>query len=139
MRSRILAILSTIALCSCTMSDFDMDEVTPPDFNGIAGKISDEGGYPIEHIKVTVDIEGMEPTTAYTSSEGIFIISLDDSYLEIDQVEILIEDIDGEDFGGHYATLRDIVRIDEYQESGFRLSLDYRLTPATASEYSPQF
>ena len=135
--TRILSILALLAVCSCT-TVFDISDVTPADFTGIAGKVCDSKGNPIEHIKVTVKIEGLETVSAYTSSEGIFIISVEDTGLSINQVGIVIEDIDGEDFGGHFATVKDTVQIDQAQGNGLRLSLDYRLTLATASEYNPQ-
>ena len=137
MKYIILTIFTALAMCSCSFGNFDIDEVTPPDFTGIAGQITDTRGNPIEHIKVTVDIKGMQTVSAYTSSEGIFIISIDDDRLHIDQIEVLIEDVDGEEFGGHFATVNDTVQIDEYQEGGLKLSLDYRLTLSTASEYNP--
>ena len=137
MKTQILTILAALAMCSCT-TIFDISDVTPSDFTGVAGKICDSKGNPIEHIKVTIEIEGMESISAYTSSEGIFIISVEDQNLSVDQVRILIEDIDGEDYGGYFATIKDTVQVDVDQENGFRLSLDYRLSLATASEYNPQ-
>ena len=138
MKNIILTALALLAIYSCTAGSFDIGMVTPPDFTGIAGQITDIEGNPIEHIKVTIRIKGMQPISAYTSNEGIFIISIDEVRLHTDQIEVLIEDIDGEEFGGHFATVNDTVQLDEYQEDGLRLSLDYRLTPATASEYIPQ-
>ena len=138
MRHIILTALTALAICSCTLGNFDIDKVTPADFTGVAGKVTDSKGNPIEHIKVTVEAKGLQAVSAYTSSEGIFIISIDDTSLKISQIQVLIEDIDGEDFGGYYETLKDTVQIDEYQEDVLRLSLDYRLTLSTASEYNPQ-
>ena len=138
MRNIILTALTILAVCSCSLGKFDIDKITPSDFTGIAGKITDSKGNPIEHIKVTVETEGIQTVSAYTSSEGIFIISIDDKNLKINQIQVLIEDIDGEDFGGYYETVKDTVQIDDYQEDGLRLSLDYRLTLSTASEYNPQ-
>lgn len=138
MKNIILIVLTTLAIYSCTLGNFNIDKVTPPDFTGVAGLITDTEGTPIEHIKVTIRIKGMQPISAYTSNEGIFIISIDEVRLHTDQIEVLIEDIDGEEFGGHFATVNDTVKLDEYQEEGLKLSLDYRLTPATASEYIPQ-
>lgn len=138
MRNIILTVLATLVINSCSLGDFNIDKVTPPDFTGVAGRITDTKGNPIEHIKVTVGIKGMQTVSAYTSSEGIFVISIDDDRLHIDQIEVMIEDVDGEEFGGHFATVYDTVQIDEYQEDGFKISLDYRLTLSTASEYIPQ-
>ena len=138
MRNIILTIFTALAMCSCSLGNFDIDKVTPPDFTGIAGQITDTKGNPVEHIKVTIGIEGMQTISAYTSSEGVFIISIEDNRLKISQIEVLIEDVDGEENGGHFATVNDTVQIDEYQEDGLRLSLDYRLTLSTASEYIPQ-
>ena len=138
MKAKILAIFAALVLCSC-QDNFDMNTVTPSYFKGIAGKISDSKGEAVEHIKVTVNIEGLDTVSAYTSSEGIFIISIDVPDLKINQINLVIEDIDGEDFGGHYATIKDTVQIDkDSQKDGLRLSLDYRLTLSTASEYNPQ-
>ncbi|MBR5610591.1 MAG: radical SAM-associated putative lipoprotein [Bacteroidales bacterium] len=138
MRNIILTALTILAVYSCSLGEFDIDKITPSDFTGIAGKITDSKGNPIEHIKVTIETEGIQTVSAYTSSEGIFIISIDDKNLKISQIQVLIEDVDGEDFGGYYETVKDTVQIDEYQEDGLRLSLDYRLTLSTASEYNPQ-
>jgi putative lipoprotein (rSAM/lipoprotein system) len=138
MKNIILTALAALAFCSCTLGNFDIDKVTPADFTGVAGKVTDSKGNPIEHIKVTIETDGIQCVSAYTSSEGIFIISIDDTSLKISQIQVLIEDVDGEDFGGYFETLKDTVQIDEYQEGGLRLSLDYRLTLSTASEYIPQ-
>lgn len=138
MKNIILTVLTALALCSCSLGNFDIDKVTPPNFTGIAGKITDDVGNPVEHIKVTIGIEGMQPVSAYTSSDGIFIISLEGNDLKVNQIEVLIEDMDGEEFGGQFDTVNDTVKIDAYQENGLRLSLDYRLTLSTASEYIPQ-
>ena len=138
MKNVILTALAALAICSCSLGNFDIDKVTPPDFTGIAGQITDNEGNPIEHIKVTIGIEGTQSISAYTSSEGIFVIPIDDNTLKVNQIEVLIEDIDGEEFGGHFASVNDTVKIDSYQEDGLRLSLDYRLTLSTASEYIPQ-
>lgn len=133
MKIRILAILAALAICSCTTDGFDLNTVTPPDFRGVAGKICDSNGNPIEHIKVTISIDGMEDIYAYTSSEGIFIISIDIPDLKTNQVNLMIEDIDGEDFGGKFTTIKDTVQIDkDSQRDGLRLSLDYQMTLATA-------
>lgn len=138
MKNIILTLLTSLVISSCSLGHLDIDKVTPPDFRGVAGQITDSDGNPIEHIKVTIGIKGMQTVSAYTSSEGIFIISIDDSSLQIDQIEVLIEDVDGEEFGGHFATVNDTVQIDDYQNDRFKLSLDYRLTLSTASEYIPQ-
>ena len=112
MKNIILTLLTALAISSCTLGNFDIDKVTPSDFTGVAGQITDNKGNPIEHIKVTIEIEGMQKVSAYTSSEGIFIISVDDTSLEINKIQVLIEDIDGEEHGGHFATVKDTVQID---------------------------
>ena len=122
--------IAVLGLGSCTTDKFDINDVTPDNFTGIAGKISDSEDNPIEHIKVTISIDGYEPISAYTSSEGIFTISLEENMSGISQVNITIEDIDGDENGGHFASKTDTIQIDETTDR-LRLSLDYRLTPAT--------
>lgn len=138
MKHIILTVLIVLATCSCSLGNFDIDKVTPADFTGIAGQITDSKGNPIEHIKVSIEIEGIQTISAYTSSEGIFIISIDDNKLKTNQIGVLIEDIDGDDFGGYFETVQDTIQIDEYLEGELRLSLDYRLNLSTALEYNPQ-
>ena len=130
MKTRLLTLIAVLGLGSCTTDKFDINDVTPDNFTGIAGKISDSEDNPIEHIKVTISIDGYEPISAYTSSEGIFTISLEENMSGISQVNITIEDIDGDENGGHFASKTDTIQIDETTDR-LRLSLDYRLTPAT--------
>ena len=130
MKTRLLTLIAVLGLGSCTTDKFDINDVTPDNFTGIAGKISDGEDNPIEHIKVTISIDGYEPISAYTSSEGIFTISLEENMSGISQVNITIEDIDGDENGGHFASKTDTLQIDETTDR-LRLSLDYRLTPAT--------
>lgn len=72
MKTRLLTLIAVLGLGSCTTDKFDINDVTPDNFTGIAGKISDGEDNPIEHIKVTISIDGYEPISAYTSSEGIY-------------------------------------------------------------------
>ena len=55
-------------------------------------------------------------------------------------VTVTIEDIDGEENGGLFERRSDKLMIyrEDFSEEPVRIELDYRLTPATASESSPQ-
>jgi hypothetical protein len=93
----------------------------------IHGFVTDEDGSPINHIKVTITQSDF-PLVVYTSSRGEFIA---DMVLTEGPLEIMLEDIDGEENGGAFAPLSDAITVLEDQES---LTLEYRMTPATASE-----
>ena len=46
MRHNILTALTALAICSSTLGNFDIDKVTPADFTGVAGKVTDSKGNP---------------------------------------------------------------------------------------------
>ena len=55
-------------------------------------------------------------------------------------VAVTLEDIDGEENGGLFESKSDklILYREDFSEEPVRIELDYRLSPATASENSPQ-
>ena len=88
-------------------------------------------GNPIEHISVTITIDGQETLTVYTSDRGTFIAQVD--IKPATQIHIKIEDTDGEDYGGLFLAKEDTIQVSEEPAEGpLRISVDYRLTPATA-------
>ena len=97
----------------------------------IHGFVTDEEGSPINHIKVTITQSDF-PLVVYTSSRGEFIA---DMALTEGTLEIMLEDIDGEENGGTFAPLSDTITVLEDQEM---ITLEYSLTLATASENTPQ-
>ena len=137
MRKRYLIyILSALMLASCMA-----DEINDPmgeDNPTIEGTVSDQKGKPLEHIKVTlVWGNGAEATTAYTSSEGTFKTDIPS---EEKWADITISDIDGQENGGEFESVTDKIMFhnDTDKDELLRVILNYRLTPSTPSENSPQ-
>lgn len=131
-------------LASCSAGELGMDS-TPSDTDRLPmvnGIVTDEDGEPIEHIKVTLDWGGFSlPDVVYTSSDGIFRakarVTTDTSI----EMTLTFEDIDGEENGGLFDTLTDVVTLyskDTDDDMPVRFDLDYRLTLSTASESNPQ-
>lgn len=131
-------------LASCSAGELGMDS-TPSDTDRLPmvnGIVTDEDGEPIEHIKVTLDWGGFSlPDVVYTSSDGIFRakarVTTDTSI----EMTLTFEDIDGEENGGLFDTLTDVVTLyskDTDDDMPVRFDLDYRLTLSTASENTPQ-
>lgn len=95
---------------------------------------------PVEHLKVTVDWNsGMYQDIQYTDSDGMFTTAVrhagaDDAVT----MNITIEDIDGEEYGGAYETLVENITLFEAGETCVNVTLDFRLNLASASESNPQ-
>lgn len=140
-RSGISFILALAGLiCSSCAVESDMDIGNIPHVNG---RITDLDDNPLEHIKVTFEWgAGTEPSVVYTSSEGMFSTSFIECWDTGGgmTVTVTIEDIDGEENGGLFERRSDKLMIyrEDFSEEPVRIELDYRLTPATASESSPQ-
>ena len=103
----------------------------------IQGTVTDTEGNPINHIKITFGYgEGTELITVYTSLKGEFIADIEDAATVL---TVKLEDIDGEDNGGLFESITDQITIledDILKED--TITLDYRLSRATAAESSPQ-
>ena len=138
-------------LASCMAMDMEPSHGMVPDMPNISGlldgRISDEGGNPIEHIRVTVDWntpEGIQEIK-YSGSDGMFSISVFElGHSEPVTITLTLEDIDGEENGGLFESITDTITLFEEEDNGFDNSsnanavLDYHLNHATASENSPQ-
>lgn len=123
-----IIVLSAMAACSKADPSISDPTMLPGNIHGF---VTDEDGSPINHIKVTLT-QSAFPLVVYTSSRGEFIA---DMALTEGPLEILLEDIDGEENGGAFATLSDTITVLEDQEM---ITLEYSLTLATASENTPQ-
>ena len=118
------------ALTACAKEDATMpDQIMSP--GNIHGTITDEEGNPINHIKVTIT-QNERPVVVYTSRRGEFIA---DMAIAEGKLDISLEDIDGEDNGGSFAPLSDMITVLENQEM---ITLKYQMIRATASENSQQ-
>lgn len=140
MKSWIKLIFTAILAVSCTSSDFDRYESIPKGFLGIDGCIIDSIGNPIEHLKVTITVSGDASLTVYTASDGKFTAEVMEPDAEEPFIDIVIEDIDGEENGGYFGIKTDRIAIipDDRHESPVILSPVYRLNPSTALESTPQ-
>lgn len=138
-----ICILSIALLAgSCMAEDADMYEDSGrggvPE---VAGAVTDMESKPIEHLKVSVSVEGKDDIhVAYTSSEGMFLTQVDLAEgFETLVLNIAIEDIDAEENGGIFESKTDKIIIDrELYSEPIRVELSYRLNLATASESIPQ-
>lgn len=97
------------------------------------------GDTPVKHIRVSIESEE-STAVVYTSAHGIFRT---DGYIRKDRFPfsftVTLEDIDGEDNGGLFASYTDRIIVfheDIGRERLIRLTPAYLLTPATASESS---
>ena len=126
-------------LSSCAAMDMGpAQSMNVPGMSILEGKVSDQEGNPIEHIKVTADMDIYMSVqeVKYTDSDGLFLIEINaDSSVPV-TVTLTIEDIDGEENGGLFETMFDKITLFEDNNSIARL--DYHLNHATASENSPQ-
>ena len=126
-------------ISSCAAMDMQPSQsMDIPGMRILEGKISDLDGNPIEHIKVTADIDIYMSVqeVKYTDSDGLFLIEINaDSSVPV-TVTLTIEDIDGEENGGLFETMVDKITLFEDNNSIARL--DYHLNHATASENTPQ-
>mgnify|MGYP006376085629 CR=1 FL=1 len=110
----------------------------------VQGHVTDQLGVPLEKIRIGIKSRNNDKlaTTYYTSSNGSFQCELaipeDNSQMAI---EIIIEDIDGEENGGLFESKTDMITIfeEDYKKRPVIIDLPtYRLNHATASESSPQ-
>lgn len=123
-----IIVLSAMAACSKADPSISDPTMLPGNIHGF---VTDEDGSPINHIKVTLT-QSAFPLVVYTSSRGEFIA---DMALTEGPLEIMLEDIDGEENGGAFAPLSDTITVLEDLEM---ITLEYSLTLATASENTPQ-
>lgn len=142
-RHIISGIFTILTVTSC-MADMGMeDRVEVGEMPLLHGKVSDEQGTPIEHIKVTLEWNNSEVTDVkYTSGSGMFNSQIRTSENEsATTLKITLEDIDGEENGGLFETYTDNITLFETvmpDDSLNGIYLDYRLNRATVSENTPQ-
>lgn len=131
-------------LASCSAGELGIvgDQVSQDGIPIVNGHVTDQDGDPVEHIKVTLDWGGYTiPDVVYTSSDGVFKAEARLDSKESVELTLTFEDIDGEENGGAFETMTDVVTLyPKETEDGepVRFDLDYRLTLSTASESSPQ-
>lgn len=123
-----IIVLSAMAACSKADPSISDPTMLPGNIHGF---VTDEDGSPINHIKVTLT-QSAFPLVVYTSSRGEFIA---DMALTEGPLEIMLEDIDGEENGGAFAPLSNTITVLEDLEM---ITLEYSLTLATASENTQQ-
>lgn len=131
----ITGLLAMAAFCSCSV-DYAMEAPAP--MGNIYGRVTDSDGEPLNHIRATLDFgNDTQRMTVYTSLKGEFFADMDP---RATMLTITLEDIDGEDNGGLFETLTDQITIMEGGVSDAEgvISLEYRLTRATALESSLQ-
>lgn len=127
-------------VCSCMASQ----EISMPDnLVPVEGIVQDTEGNPVNHIKVTIvqRDNNDEPAIAYTSDKGRFSTLLNMTFTEFPVIiDIRLEDIDGEDNGGHFETMTDQISIFEAMDQDIVpiTTPTYRLTHATDEESIPQ-
>ena len=138
MKSPTSIIGGVITLALLTACSAAYDYAAPGFIGNVRGLVTDTEGAPLNHIKVTLDCGAeLGQTTVYTSMKGEFLADINpDTQLLV----ITLEDIDGEENGGQFEPMSDqITLLDENPEDDQDIiSLEYRLTHATASESSPQ-
>lgn len=144
MRKILLHILALVALLS-SCSTIQHEPASDENQMGIVqGTITDMSNNLLEHIKITITPNGSNDSrTLYTSSEGKFSceipVEMKSGQLSLN---ILIEDIDGENNGGYFESKADVITI--FEEQGMKYPIiialpTYRLNPSTASENSRRF
>lgn len=122
----VLLVMSALHSCAKADAEFHDPAMFPGNIRGI---VTDEDGNPLNHIKVIIDPTGY-PIVEYTSSKGEFVAY---KKLQVGVFSILLEDIDGQENGGEFAPLSDMITVLEDQEM---INLEYRMTRATSSESS---
>lgn len=136
-------LICLIILHSCMNADTPQMS-TDMDYCLIQGHVTDQQGVPLEKIRIRIKSRNNDKiaTTYYTSSNGSFHCELaipeDNSQMAI---EIIMEDIDGEENGGMFESKTDMITIfeEDYQKRPVIIDLPtYRLNHATASESSPR-
>lgn len=128
-------------ISSCAAMDMQPSQsMDIPGTRILEGKISDLDGNPIEHIKVTADMDIYMSVqeVKYTDSDGSFMIEINAGSSVPVTVTLTIEDIDGEENGGLFETMVDTITLFEENGASSIARLDYRLNHATASESTPQ-
>lgn len=128
-------------ISSCAAMDMQPSQsMDIPGMRILEGKISDLDGNPIEHIKVTADMDIYMSVqeVKYTDSDGSFMIEINAGSSVPVTVTLTIEDIDGEENGGLFETMVDTITLFEENGASSIARLDYRLNHATASESTPQ-
>lgn len=129
-----------------TTSCMKMDmEPAFDDASYIHGYIKDEEGDAISHIRLSIEGKDADGNTifsviGYSSIKGEFYMMVDRPLTSFPlSLDILMEDIDGEENGGLFQPLSDHITIfeDMVRESEPIIELDYRMTRATASENTP--
>lgn len=134
--------MSAAAVISCmaveTMPDHDTDSLNK--MPAIKGNVSDTDGTPIEYIMVTLDWGTYaDKTILYTSSEGHFTTKIPHEVIENEgSLTITMEDIDGEENGGSFETMTDMIMLSKEDNGTEAVILDYRLNRAIPSENNPQ-
>lgn len=134
--------LTVILYASCEAGPPMSDQIANKPV--ISGKITDQEGNPIEHIKVIIDWGAylMSPDIEYTNSDGEFSVRIRYSGENGQPATITIRmtDIDGEENGGLFETLTETLTLfeEDIYTSNKVINLAYRLNHATASENSPQ-
>lgn len=138
MKSPASIIVRFITLAMLTACSAAYDYADPGFIGNVQGLVTDTEGVPLNHIKVTLDCgEDIGQTTVYTSMKGEFLADINPA---TQTLFITLEDIDGEENGGQFEPISDqITLLDENPEDDQDIiSLEYRLTRATALESSPQ-
>ncbi len=133
-----------LILHSCMDADPPYKTTEDMDYCLIQGHVSDQAGSPLEKIRIRIKATENDRviTTYYTSSNGSFHCELgipeDNSQMAL---EIVIDDIDGEENGGLFESKTDMITIfeEDYRKRPVIIDLPtYRLNRATASESSPR-
>lgn len=139
---RVFAIMSAVAVTSCMAAEMipDHNADSIDKVPAIKGNVSDADGTPIEYIMVTLDWGTYaDKTILYTSSEGHFISESPHEVIENEgSLTITMSDIDGEENGGCFETMTDMIKLSKEDNGTEAVILDYRLTRATPSENTPQ-
>ena len=134
---KLFNIISIVILAvSCSTMSPEKDNPEHAMFTGIEGSVTDTLGNPIEHIKVTITITDRDELTVYSGSDGKFTADLNLADIDRQFIDIRLEDIDGEENGGHFATKTDRITIIPDNSNGdpFRLQPVYRLNLAIVEE-----
>lgn len=143
-----MAVLYSILSLSCSrFGDPDAEGMFSNEgssmYPTISGLITDESGKGIEHIKVSLEWNGLDISNIiYTSSEGEFKSQAYCCPTGSTTLVIMLEDVDGEEHGGHFASISETIILFDGEVPPSNYHIDYtrimsRLSPATASENIP--
>ena len=138
----IFLIISSLMTTSCMASLDNNEDIDTEAYAIIQGKITDMDGNPIEKIKISIRINEEEDAgTCYSSSNGtyrktLFKTNTTDRLI----IELLIEDIDGDEHGGFFESQKLSASIieDEITQWPVIIDLPCRLNLSTPSENIPQ-